>query len=108
MLAFQEQSIQNSNPFVGNFVTNFARCNKTLRLEFKVSDDLDTISYSLPVFVDCPVSATINVETDVLSQYLYSFSVSDTMYSLQKDIDQNNSLSFVSLLKDSYNILFSK
>jgi hypothetical protein len=108
VLARQDYSLQDTKTFAWSFETDFARCNKKLILNFQVSDDIDSVAYAIPVYVDCPVSSTIKVENDMISSYIYSSTMSSTMYSVgwaQEIADHPISLS---LYRDSFNILFSR
>lgn len=70
---YQESiEIVSSDPVEKAIITDFARCNNSYILTFKVSDDYDTVEYSTIVRVDCPLSKNIDVNQDSISNNLYN------------------------------------
>jgi hypothetical protein len=102
VLHTQEILLDNAQSKDLSFPTSFERCNSPLLLHISVRDELESVSYTTPLSISCPISTTIDVAEDLLSPFVYH-ELETTEYSALVDTRSDGWL-----FKHSLNILFSK
>lgn len=105
----QSFSIPTSEKITSSFTTQFVWCNNDFILSLMVKDDLDTVVYTTPIHISCPVSTTIDIQNDTLSTYIYTAIISKSMYTkISSDKVKISLYDPSSFMKYTTNILFFK